>query len=286
MEGLCYLRGVLAEILPEVSDAQLERFFQVMLTQYGMDFREYAPASLKRRIGSVMRRYGLTDADTLIQRLVTQPEYFERFLNEITVSTTELFRDPSMWVALRVQVLPQFVSLPQLRIWQAGVSTGEEALSLAILLSETGLYEKAQIIATDIDKRSLEQAAKVSYPLRQRALYEQNFYAVLPGVPFSRYAEEKEGQLVFDPQLLRNVQFLPHNLVMDSPFGQFELVMCRNVLIYFTPSLQDRVVTKLVDSLVPGGVLVIGTKESLFWCQAAKRLTGVNEAERIYRKRA
>lgn len=277
---------MLAEILPEVSDAQLERFFQVMLTQYGVDFREYAPASLKRRIGSVMRRYGLSDADVLIQRLLTQPEYFERFLNELTVSTTELFRDPSVWIALRLQVFPFWVSLPQVRIWHAGASTGEEVLSMAILLTEAGLYEKAQILATDIDKRSLEQAAKAAYPLRQRALYEQNFYAVLPGVPFSRYAQEKEGQLAFDPQLLENVRFLSHNLVMDPPFGQFELVMCRNVLIYFTPPLQDRVVTKLVDSLVPGGVLVIGTKESLFWCSAAKRLTGVNEAERIYRKRA
>lgn len=277
---------MLAEILPEVSDAQLERFFQVMLTQYGVDFRDYAPASLKRRIGSVMRRYGLSDADVLIQRLLTQPDYFERFLNELTVSTTELFRDPSVWVALRLQVFPLWASLPQVRIWHAGASTGEEVLSMAILLMETSLYEKVHLVATDIDKRSLEQAAKATYPLRQRALYEQNFYAVLPGVPFSRYTQEKEGQLAFDPKLLENVRFLPHNLVMDPPFGQFDLVMCRNVLIYFTPSLQDRVVTKLVDSLVPGGVLVIGTKESLFWCSAAKRLAGVNEAERIYRKRA
>ncbi|GIV23805.1 MAG: protein-glutamate O-methyltransferase CheR [Bacteroidia bacterium] len=273
------------ETLPEIADSDLEQFFQIMLTQYGYDFRGYAPASLKRRLGTVLKRYGLADMRTLNQRLLTQPDYCERFINEITVSTTELFRDPSAWIALKTQALPLFLSMPQLRIWHAGASTGEEVLSMAILLTEMGLYDRAQLIATDIDKRSLNQAQKATYPLRNRALYEQNLKTVFPLSSLDKYAREEEGQLVFRQELLRNVLYLQHNLVSEGVFGLFEIVLCRNVLIYFTPELQDRVVMKLVDSLVPGGVLMIGTKESLFWCSAAKRLVAINESERLYRRR-
>jgi chemotaxis protein methyltransferase CheR len=157
---------------------------------------------------------------------------------------------------------------------------------MAILLKEVGLYEKAQLFATDIDVRSLEVAEKAHYPLRYKSLYEQNLQGVLPGVPLHRYAKEEAGQLIFDPVLLKNVRFLRHNLVSEGVFGRFDIVLCRNVLIYFTPPLQEQVVAKLVESLVEGGVLMIGTKESLFWCSSAKKLVAVNETERIYRKKA
>lgn len=276
---------MLVELLPEVSDAELEEFMQIMLTQYGYDFREYAPASLKRRLGAVIKKYGIPSLAILYQRLLTQPEYLRYFINEITVSTTELFRDPSVWVALRLQVFPALTDLSEIRIWHVGASTGEEVLSMAILLMETGLYAKAQIFATDIDEVSLEKAKMARYPLRMKGLYQQNFQGVFPSGNFEKYAKEEANQLVFDPALLRNVRFLKHNIVTEEPFGQFDIILCRNLLIYFTPALQDRVVTKLVDSLVPGGILVIGTKESLFWCAAAKRLVPVNEVERIYRRR-
>lgn len=277
---------MLPETLPDIADADLERFYQIMLARYGYDFRGYAPASLKRRLGTVIKRYGLRDMQALNQRLLMQPDYFERFINEITVSTTEFFRDPSAWRALRLQVLPHFLAQPQIRVWHAGCSTGEEVLSMAILLKEVGLYEKAQLFATDIDVRSLEVAEKAHYPLRYKSLYEQNLQGVLPGVPLHRYAKEEAGQLIFDPVLLKNVRFLRHNLVSEGVFGRFDIVLCRNVLIYFTPPLQEQVVAKLVESLVEGGVLMIGTKESLFWCSSAKKLVAVNETERIYRKKA
>lgn len=276
---------MLAELLPEVSDAELEQFVQIMLTQYGYDFRGYAPASLKRRLGAVIKKYGLPGLALLNQRLLTQPDYLRHFINEITVSTTELFRDPTAWVALRVQAFPPFFSLPELRIWHVGASTGEEVLSMAILLREMGIYDRVRIFATDIDEVSLEKAQSARYPLRVKGLYQQNFQAVFPPGNFEKYAREEAGQLVFDPALLKNVRFMKHNIVTEAPFGEFEVVFCRNLLIYFTPSLQDQVVTKLVDSLVPGGILVIGTKESLFWCNAAKRLVAVNDTERIYRRR-
>lgn len=276
---------MLAELLPDVSDAELEQFIQIMQTQYGLDFRGYAPASLKRRLGSVIKKYGLPNLALLNQRLLTQPDYLRYFINEITVSTTELFRDPSAWIALRHQALPPLLTLPEIRIWHVGASTGEEVLSMAILLQEMGVYDKAQIFATDIDEVSLEKAQAARYPLRLKSVYQQNFYTVLPGVSFEKYVREEGGQLVFDQKLLRRVRFLRHNIVTEVPFGEFEVVICRNLLIYFTPQLQDRVVTKLVDALVVGGVLMIGTKESLFWCSAAKRLIPISDTERLYRKR-
>ncbi|MCS7188819.1 MAG: protein-glutamate O-methyltransferase CheR [Bacteroidia bacterium] len=276
---------MLFEALPEISEKELEHFFQIMLTKYGEDFRGYAPASLKRRLGTVLKRYGLPNMQTLNQRLLTQPEYYERFISEITVSTTELFRDPSAWVALKNQLVPLFASFPQVHIWHVGCSTGEEVLSVAILLQEMGLYDRTQIYATDIDRSALEQAQKATYPLRHRELYEKNLKAVLPNVPFSKYAWEEQGNLVFSPSLLRGVRFLRHNVVTESTFGKFEIILCRNLLIYLTPSLQDQVVTKLIRALQAGGIFMIGTKESLFWCQAAQQLIPLNEVERIYQKK-
>ncbi|MEN3041606.1 MAG: protein-glutamate O-methyltransferase CheR [Bacteroidia bacterium] len=276
---------MLTEALPEISDGELEQFMQIMLTQYGYDFRGYAHASLKRRLGSVLKKYGLSTLSILNRRLLTQPEYVRYFINEITVSTTELFRDPSAWIAFRNQALPLFAALPEIRIWHVGASTGEEVLSMAILLKETGLYNKARIFATDIDEVSIEKATQARYPARLRPLYEQNLQAVLPGKSLSLYAEEAGNQLIFSPDLLQNVRFLRHNIVTENPFGEFEVILCRNLLIYFIPTLQDQVVTKLVSSLVVGGILMIGTKESLFWCSAAKQLTSVNDSERIYRKK-
>lgn len=276
---------MLEEVLPDIAESDLEAFFQITHTIYGYDFREYARASVLRRLGTILKKYGLPDMKALNQRLLRQKDFFETFLSEFTIGTTELFRDPSAWVALRKQALPLFLSTSQIRVWHAGTSTGEEVLSLAILLTEIGLYPRAQIFATDIDQKALQTAPRARYPLRYKRAYQENFQQVLPDVPFSRYAREEGAELVFDPQLLRHVTFLRHNLTSDEPFARFEMILCRNVLIYFTPELQDRVIQKFIRALVPGGILMIGTKESLFWCkEAEKTLAPVNNLERIYRR--
>jgi len=275
------------EVLPEIAEADLEAFFQIMHSVYGFDFRDYARASVLRRLGTILKKYGLPDMRALNQRLLKQREFFETFLNEFRIGATELFRDPTAWVALRKQVLPLFVATPQIRVWHAGASTGEEVLSLAILLTEAGLYSRAQIYATDIDPRTLAIAPRARYPLRHKRLYMENFQQVLPDVPFSKYVHDEGNEMVFNPSLLENVRFLRHNLVSDEPFSRFELILCRNVLIYFTPELQDRVIRKFIRALVPGGVLMIGTKESLFWCKEAEKiLVPINNLERLYRRQA
>ncbi len=273
------------EVLPEIAEADLEAFFQIMHSVYGFDFRDYARASVLRRLGTIFKKYGLPDMKALNERLLRQREFFETFLHEFRIGATELFRDPMAWVALRKQVLPLFMGTPQIRIWHAGVSTGEEVLSLAILLTEAGLYPRAQIYATDIDPKTLAIAPKARYPLRHKRLYMENYQQVLPDVPFSKYVREEGNELIFDPKLLENVRFLKHNLVSDEPFSRFEMILCRNVLIYFIPELQDRVIRKFIRALVPGGVLMIGTKESLFWCkEAEKTLVPINNIERLYRR--
>ncbi len=273
------------EVLPDIAEADLEIFFQIMHASYGYDFRDYARASVLRRLSTIFKKYGLPDMKALNQRLLKQRDFFETFLNEFRIGATELFRDPEAWVAVRKQVLPLFMATAQIRIWHAGASTGEEVLSLAILLTEAGLYPRAQIYATDIDPKTLAIAPKARYPLRHKKLYTENFQQVLPEVPFSKYIREEGSELVFDPKLLENVRFLRHNLVSDEPFGRFEMILCRNVLIYFTPELQDRVIQKFIRALVPGGVLMIGTKESLFWCkEAEKTLVPINNIERLYRR--
>jgi len=273
------------EVLPEIAEADLEAFFQIMHSVYGFDFRDYARASVLRRLGTIFKKYGLPDMKALNERLLRQREFFETFLHEFRIGATELFRDPMAWVALRKQVLPLFMGTPQIRIWHAGVSTGEEVLSLAILLTEAGLYPRAQIYATDIDPKTLAIAPKARYPLRHKRLYMENYQQALPEVPFSKYVREEGNELIFDPKLLENVRFLKHNLVSDEPFSRFEMILCRNVLIYFIPELQDRVIRKFIRALVPGGVLMIGTKESLFWCkEAEKTLAPINNIERLYRR--
>ncbi len=276
---------MLEETLPTIADQELEEFFQITHTVHGFDFREYARASLLRRLGTFLKKYAVSSLSALNHRLLQQKEFFEVLLSEITVSTTELFRDPAAWVAFRKQALVYFLTLPQLRIWHAGASTGEEVLSMAILLKESGLYEKATLYATDIDMRSLSIAAKARYPLRNRKAFEQNLSQVLPNVSLETYMQVEGNEMVFDPSLLKRVTFMRHNLVNDEPFMSFEVIFCRNVLIYFTPELQGRVISKLLRALVAGGVLVIGTKESLFWSQEAnEKLVPINHLERIYRK--
>ncbi len=276
---------MLDEVLPAVSEADLEAFFQITQSMYGYDFREYARASVLRRLGTLLKKYGLSDMQALNQRLLRQTDFFELFLSEFTIGTTELFRDPTAWVALRKQALPLFLATPQIRVWHAGASTGEEVLSLAILLHEANLYSRTQIYATDIDKKAMDIASKGHYPFRYKRTYLENFKQVLPDVPFEKYIREEGNELIFDPKLLSQVRFLRHNLVSDEPFMRFEMILCRNVLIYFTPELQDRVIRKFLQALVPGGVLMIGTKESLFWCKEAEKvLAPINNLERLYRR--
>lgn len=272
------------ELNVELSD--LQDLTYAILAKYGYDFTNYAMSSFKRRILFVMKKRGFQEIGQLKKAILKDPSFFEQFIVDITVNTTELFRDPSFWVALREQVLPVLNEKPEFNIWHAACSSGEEVISMAILLEESGMREKANIYATDINMVVLQQAQQARYPKRYIDQFEENYKAVNPHGDLSRYYSPVKGTdlIQFSPTLIEKVRFKHHDLVVDKPFFKFDLILCRNVMIYFNQKLQDAVLDLLHASLFLGGFLAIGTKESLIWCKSADKFEEVNAHERIYRK--
>lgn len=272
------------EINVELSD--LQDLANAILAKYGYDFTNYAMSSFKRRILFVMKKRGFQDIAQLKKAILKDPTFFEQFIVDITVNTTELFRDPSFWRALREQVFPVLAEKPEFNIWHAACSSGEEVISMAILLREYGILDKANIYATDINTVVLQQAQQAKYPRRYIEQFEANYKEVNPHGNLSHYYTLVNGgeMIQFDLSLIEKVKFKHHDLVVDKPFFKFDLILCRNVMIYFNQKLQDAVLDLLHASLFLGGYLAIGTKESLIWCKSADKFEEVNAHERIYRK--
>ncbi|MCS7074622.1 MAG: protein-glutamate O-methyltransferase CheR, partial [Bacteroidia bacterium] len=246
---------------------ELEKLTNAIMTKYGYDFSNYAVSSFKRRVLMVLKKNGLKSIDMLVQRLMFDPNFFEQFVIEITVNTTEMFRDPSFWKALRMTILPILNSRQEFNIWHAACSTGEEVLSMAILLKEEGMLERARIFATDINQLVLKRAAQGKVPVRSLELYTNNYKGTNPKGEFSDYYQLQDNEAVFDKSLLQNVRFKHHDLAVDHHFYKFDLIFCRNVMIYFNQYLQNRVFELFHNSLFLGGYLALGAKESLIWCK-------------------
>ncbi|MGQ9863540.1 MAG: CheR family methyltransferase [Bacteroidia bacterium] len=269
---------------PELPEQEVQELLTLLWEKHQYDFRAYAPASLRRRLAFILRKHGLKQVHQLIRHLEHNPDFIEQFISDLTVSTTELFRDPSFFRYLYEKIFPEFAPYRQILLWQAGVSTGEEVLSVAILLRELDLYSKVHIIATDIDKKALRSAQSLLYPKRYWELFSKNLKQVLPHRSLEMYATLEGDYIRFDASLIENVEYRVHNLVSDEPFGRFDMIICRNVMIYFSPGLQDRICDLFLRSLRIGGVLAIGAKESLLWCRNATKFVAVSEYERIYRR--
>lgn len=267
----------------ELDLAELKALAEAVLAKYGYDFSNYAQSSFKRRIMMVLKKNGLKSVPHLIERIGEQA-FFEQFLLDITVNTTEMFRDPTFFRALREQILPILATRPEFNIWHAACSTGEEVISTAILLREEGLLHRARIYATDINHVVLKRAAEARFPSRNLDLFQANYAATAPKGQLSDYYKTVDSDLAFDKGLLQNVRFKHHDLATDDHFFKFDLVLCRNVMIYFNQHLQNRVFELLHTSLFLGGFLALGAKESMIWCRIADKFEAVNEAEKIYRK--
>lgn len=252
--------------------------------QYGYDFRGYSRASLYRRIKRFIGNNGIASMDLLQQQVMGNSYFFEGFLQEITVNVTEMFRDPSFFLSLRQNVLPILSTYPFIKIWDAGCSTGEELFSLAILLKEEGLLERTKIYATDVNQKVLRQAKEGIFPASNIAAYTSGYYASGGKKEFSSYYHSNYGSLKFDSSLVKNVVFYPHNLATDSSFNEFHLILCRNVLIYFTHALQERVFKLFDESLVDLGYLGLGKKETLALSVINSRYQLTDKSNRIYRK--
>lgn len=268
--------------LNKVDSIEKYLFLEGIFLRYGYDFRQYAEASLDRRLQAVLIKHNLASVLDLLKKALHSTNFFEEILPDLTVNTTEFFRDPHVFLSLREKVLPLLKTYPRIVVWVAGCSTGEEVISLNILLKEEGLLERTTIYATDISSRVLKQAKQGIFELASLGKYNKN-YALSGGTcsPSDYYITEY-GLAKFDPKLLNNVVFSEHNLVTDSRFIEAHLILCRNVLIYFNKELQNRVFGLFANSLVYKGFLTIGSKESLKFSPNGDFYEPVDMSHNIY----
>jgi chemotaxis protein methyltransferase CheR len=270
-------------------DADLERVEMSLLLEgiyqhYGYDFRGYALASLKRRLWRRAHAEGLTTLSGLQDRVLHDSAAMERLLHDLSINVTSMFRDPTFYAAFRDKVAPLLRTYPFLRIWNAGCSTGEETFSLAILLMEAGVYDKTRIYATDINDRVIDMARSGRFPLERMRDYTANYLRAGGKEEFSRYYTVEGDQAQFSQELCSRVVFANHNLVSDGPFNEFNVIICRNVMIYFGKGLQDRVHDLFYDSLETFGVLALGHKESIRFTPHEQSFEELSSQERLYRK--
>jgi len=267
-----------------LEDVETSLLLEGMFRHYGFDFRNYAPASLKRRLSDSMREAGVSTISGFQEKLLHDPSSFEQFLRTLSVNVTSMFRDPTFYRTFRERVVPFLRTYPFIRIWHAGCSTGEEVYSMAILLKEEGIYDRCRIYATDMSVDSLRSAREGIFPLSSMQEYTNNYIRASGKKFFSEYYTAQYDGALFDPSLRLNVVFSEHNLVTDGSFNEFHVVLCRNVMIYFNRSLQERVHSLIYESLAKFGVLGIGNKESLRLTPCEELYVQLNEVDRLYRK--
>lgn len=265
--------------------AQARSLLNSVYERYGLDFRNYAGASIMRRIEKAMRSENLSSIGQLERRLVEDPNCMERFLRGATVNVTSMFRDPGFYRALRLEVIPRLRQHRFLRIWHAGCSTGEEVFSLAIMLREEGLDKHCRIYATDINADVVEKARQGIFPLTALRDYSRNYIVAGGRQAFSDYYRAQYGHVLFDRTLTANVVFSQHNLVSDGVFNQFDMILCRNVIIYFNQQLAERVHHLLHESLVPAGYLCLGNSEQLPFTAYESSYLKFHAEQRIYQRR-
>jgi chemotaxis protein methyltransferase CheR len=268
-----------------VRDEDVQVLLNDMLDVYGYDFNDYSKASLKRRIDRLFTLDKFPSFAEFRYRIKNDEAYLKRFVEEITVNVTEMFRDPSFYQTLQKEVLPKLATYPLIRIWHAGCSTGEEVYSMAILLHEANLLQKSLLYATDLNPDVLEKAKEGIFPLSQMKQYSENYLAAGGKRAFSEYYTSRYDRAKFDKQLSRKMIFATHNLVSDHSFNEFQLILCRNVMIYFDKDLQDRVLQLFDQSLEPLGFLALGSKETIRFSTLASSYKQIGK-EKIWRKGA
>jgi chemotaxis protein methyltransferase CheR len=251
---------------------------------YGFDFREYSRTSIRRRILELMRAEKLETISSFQDRLLHDSECVKRFLLGLSVHATAMFRDPSFYRTFRITVVPLLKTYPTVQIWVAGCSTGEEVYSLAILLREEGLFERCRIYATDISSVVLKKAKDGIFPLCSMREYTNNYHLGGGVHEFSDYYTARYDSVIFSSALIKNVVFSEHNLATDGSFNEFQVILCRNVMIYFNKHLQERVHNLLYNSLTMFGVFGLGNKESLKFTPRETSYEHLNTSDRLYRK--
>jgi len=272
--------------LPDkIFDIELRLFVEAVYLRYHYDFREYAPSSLKRRLRAALVRFNCRTLSQLQHRLLHEPAVFPALLDYLTVQVSEMFRDPLYFKALRESVLPVLRTYPSLKVWIAGCSTGEEAWSMAIMLHEEGLLDRTLIYATDINAHSLQAAEAGVYAADRIADFSDNHHRSGARASLSEHYTAAYGNAVFDKRLKKHIVFSDHSLATDSVFAEVQLVSCRNVLIYFNRTLQNRALGLFREALCRQGFLGIGAKESLRFSDHHEAFTELVPQLRLYQKR-
>jgi chemotaxis protein methyltransferase CheR len=270
-------------------DLEVRLLLEAIFDRYHYDFRSYARASLKRRLAQACDHLGVASISGLQERVLHEPECFTSLLQYLTVQVSDMFRDPGFFRAIRTQVLPVLATYPSIKVWVAGCSTGEEAYSLAILLQEEGLLDRAIIYGTDINAQALRAAAAGVYSLERLRGFTENHRRSGATCSLSDYYHASPGasgkSAIIDSALRRKITFSDHSLATDNVFSEVHLVTCRNVLIYFDQALQNRALQLFGEALVSRGFLGLGSKESLRFSEAAASFTEFALHERIYRRK-
>lgn len=268
----------------ELEQIEIELLLDGVHRLYGYDFRNYALPSLKRRIWHHAHAENVRSISALQEKVLHDRACFERFVYSLSIPVTEMFRDPGLFLAFRKKVVPLLRTYPYIRIWHAGCSTGEEVYSMAILLHEEGLYDKARIYATDMNERSLMQAKEGVYDISRMKQYTKNYLEAGGTRAFSEYYSAKYNSVILQPFLRKNIIFAEHNLATDTSFNEFNVILCRNVMIYFNDELRDHVHGLFHESLSRFGILVLGAKESIHFTKYSDSYEALDRVEKIYRK--
>lgn len=264
---------------------EIECLLNAIYKKYGYDFRDYANASLKRRLKLKLTNSRISSYSVMQHKVLYSAKFFESLLAELTINVTEMYRDPSFYKSLRENVIPILRTYPRIKIWHAGCSTGEEVYSLAIMLKEENLLERATIYATDIDEEVLKKAKEGIYPKEKIKIYTSNYQKSGGKESFAEYYTARMDLAIIHKELKKNIVFSQHNLATDAVFSEVHLVVCRNVLIYFNRELQDRSIGLFKDSLVRKGVLALGSKETISFSSHAAAIKDLDAKEKIFQRK-
>ncbi|WP_020619486.1 CheR family methyltransferase [Paenibacillus daejeonensis] len=264
---------------------ELELLLEGLYRMYGYDYRNYVRNSVARRVKLRLGAERLPTITALLDRVLHDPATAQRLMQDFSIPVTEMFRDPLFFYAFRTKVIPQLRRLPEVRIWHAGCSSGEEVYSMAILLEEEGLLSKTKIYATDINETMLERARTGAFPLNRMQAYTTNYIRSGGMREFSSYYDSDQVHAHFNPELIQHALFVHHNLVTDRSFNEFHVIVCRNVMIYFDLELQSRVHDLFYESLAPSGILALGSKESLMLSQHRQNYRELDGSQKIYQTR-
>ncbi|MBL7138128.1 MAG: protein-glutamate O-methyltransferase CheR [Bacteroidales bacterium] len=273
------------EEIIENQEIEIRLLIEAIFLKYGYDFRNYSQAHVKRRILNRFQTSGLDSISEMTHRAIYDTDFVDQILMDLSITVTEMFRDPSFYKALRQSVLPVLRSYPFVKVWHAGCASGEEVYSMAIMLKEEGLLHKTQIYATDFNPLIIRHAKKAEYPISRIKEFTFSYQKAGGKRSFSDYYTADDEKAKLNENLRKNIVFANHNLVTDSVFAEINLIVCRNVLIYFDRQLQDKVIRLFLESLPGGGFLCLGSKENLQFSNYFHAFEPVVDQERIYIKK-